>query len=66
MFAITNPGETKQEWHALETDQTDIWNNFRTVSNLIEVRSSNGFSYQYFMLDGTPLQNFNEIGRAHV
>lgn len=58
MISVTDPDGTKHEDFALETSQTN-WNSFRTVSNLIEVSGSGGYSYQYFMLDGSLLQNVN-------
>ncbi len=43
----------------LKTDAEDAYD-CGVVSNIIEVRGSNDFDYQYFTLDGTLLQNLND------
>lgn len=42
----------------LPTDVVDVYS-CDVVSNIIQVRKSNGFDYQYFTLDGKLLQNLN-------
>lgn len=55
---VTDPNGRTSDPVVLNTDQTNI-SSFKTVSNIIEVRSSNGFDYQYFTLGGDLLQNMN-------
>ncbi len=47
-----------QKTVVLDTNQTSF-SNFSTISNLICVRGSNGFDYQYFSLNGELLQSMN-------
>lgn len=60
-FTVTDPDGTHHEVSVLETDQSSL-SAFSTVSNLIKVSQSGGFSYQYFTLDGSLLQNRNGQG----
>lgn len=57
-FSVADAAGSKSEYKAIDTDNVNSYS-FGVVSNLIEVKTSNGYDYQYFTLDGSLVQNLN-------